>query len=138
MGSEKYRAGVLAGCALSRTPGDWPVAVAGLGLMRGGQPLARCIACPTTEHPSRASTNVFYGAHPLCKPCARVLASAGEEGLPFVSQALKRALSGSGESRGVDRGMPAANEGPSRSLGGAHNPTLATAPSSSGASGETR
>ncbi len=132
MGSPKYRAGILTGCALSRTPGDWPPAVPGLGEKQGGQPMATCIACPAGEHPAKASTFVRYGGHPLCKACARTLAAGGEEALPFVAEALKRAIASEpGESRGGPR-MLAANDGPSAGSAGAHNPTAAAAPSRSG------
>lgn len=92
MGSPRYHAGILAGCALSLTPGAWPAAVPGLGPMRGGQPLARCIACTPSEHAARASTFVRYGDRPLCKPHATTLAGGGE--LPFVAEALRRATEG--------------------------------------------
>ncbi len=132
MGSPKYRAGILAGCALSRTPGDWPAAVPGLGEKQGGQPMATCIACPAGEHLAKASTFVRYGGHPLCKECARTLAAGGKEALPFVVEALKRAIASEpAESRGVPR-MPATNEGPSARTAAPHKPTAAAAPSRSG------
>jgi len=85
----RYRAGVLAGCALSRRAGTWPDQVPGLGGKVGGQPLARCVACPQDAHPSSATTWVRYGGHPLCWNHAKTLAGGGD--LPFVAEALQRA-----------------------------------------------
>jgi len=117
VGSPQYRAGILAGCALSRTPGTWPETVPGLGEFRGGQPLGRCIACAPDEHPAKASTFVTYGGHPLCKGCSLTLAGGDEERLPFVTEALKRAIASRPEgSRGVPR-MRAAIDGPCAGAG---------------------
>jgi hypothetical protein len=113
MSNLKYRAGILAGCASSRTPGDWPATVPGFGDMAGGLPLAQCFACPPNEHPAKASTFVRYGGRPLCKACALKLArSEDEEELPFVAEALRRARSSEPEGTRGDQHVPAVNEGP--------------------------
>lgn len=115
MGSEKHRAGILAGCASSRTPGDWPSAIPDLGDFRGGQPFGRCIVCAPDEHPARAGTFVNYGGRPICKQHAQTLATG--QGLPFVAEALRRATASEPEgTRGVPR-MQAGIDGPCAGTG---------------------
>jgi hypothetical protein len=113
MSSRKYHAGILAGCASSRTPGGWPASVPGFGDMAGGLPLAQCFACPPDEHPAKASTFVRYGGRPLCKACALKFArSGGEDELPFVAEALRRATCSEPEGTRGDQHVSAATDGP--------------------------
>lgn len=74
MSDKRYQAGIIAGIASSRTPGDWPDAIEGLGPKNGGQPFARCAECPPHRHPVHAGTHVRYGGLPLCKLHANALA----------------------------------------------------------------
>lgn len=76
MASEKYKAGIAQGAALSRSTGlrAWPPFVTSLGARRSAQPFARCGSCPPKRHLSSAGTWVRYGDTPLCFRCARELA----------------------------------------------------------------
>lgn len=57
-------------------PSEWPAEIKGLGPRAGGRPLARCVRCPPSAHPSIATTNVTYGDRPYCRACAAIEAKA--------------------------------------------------------------
>lgn len=120
MGSDKYQAGISAGCILSRTVGDWPAEVLGLGPMRGGCPFARCLACEPERHQALAWSFVRYGKVPLCKQHA--CAFAGASDAPFVREALERVKAVAFESEMAGGGVPC-------DVGRAHNPNPNRRPS---------
>jgi hypothetical protein len=126
VGDSRYRAGILAGCALSRTFGAWPAAIPGLGPMCGGQPYGRCVACP--DVPGAEWSFVRYGDRPLCKTHARTLAAGAD--LEFVADALRRATATASEPEGTRGGqrMPAASDGPCDGQGGLITPTRPRVP----------
>lgn len=78
MADQRYAPGIIAGCAKSLSPGQWPESVPELGEMVGGRPYARCVDCKPNAHPMWAGTHVQYGGKPLCKLHARKRAQRAE------------------------------------------------------------